>query len=270
MAKTFEHAIWSPETASISPKDVCEKLKLFLTSQNVDFFFDCKVLGINIKKKTLDVSKKISFGFGYLINCAGVYADYIAKQFGLAENHQILPFKGLYVMIKPNSGFDLKTNIYPVPNKELPFLGIHFTITSQGHIKIGPTALPALWRENYRGLNRFNQKEFLSISRWYLSTFCRNDFNFRGLVRTECKYFLKKNLITEANKLITTNVQSNKVSALQPGIRAQLYDKKQKHLINDFLFLTDQNSCHILNAVSPAFTSSFAVANHVIEGVISV
>lgn len=269
-ARTLENAIWSPETASVSPKEVCNKLRLLLISRKIDFFFGCKVLKVSTINKTIKTDKGEPFTFGYLINCAGVYADNIARQSNLAKNYQILPFKGLYISTKNNDEFSLKTNIYPVPNKMLPFLGVHFTVTASGQTKIGPTALPALWREHYQGFSGFSVKEILTILSWYFSSFFRNDFNFRKLAAVESKYLLKKNLIKEAGDLLRNDIQHIPFIKLQPGVRAQLYDKKNRKLVNDFVFLKEDNACHILNAVSPAFTSSFAMANYITQEVISV
>ena len=86
----------------------------------------------------------------WVVNAAGLYADKIALDFGFSERYRILPFKGLYLYSdEPPAAF--RTNIYPVPDLRNPFLGVHFTVKDDGHIKIGPTAIPAFWREQYRG-----------------------------------------------------------------------------------------------------------------------
>lgn len=87
---------------------------------------------------------------GYVVNAAGLYADKIAMDYGFSEKYRILPFKGLYLYSDEPPGA-IRTNIYPVPDLRNPFLGVHFTITADGKAKIGPTAIPALWRENYGG-----------------------------------------------------------------------------------------------------------------------
>ena len=99
--------------------------------------------------------------FKHLINSAGLYADKIAHQFGIGQKYTLIPFKGLYMEYKDSNL--IHKHIYPVPNLKNPFLGVHFTITISGKVKIGPTAIPAFWRENYEGISRFNLNEFLEV-----------------------------------------------------------------------------------------------------------
>ena len=82
------------------------------------------------------------------------YADKIAFDYGFSQDYKILPFKGLYLYAK-DDGLKLKTNVYPVPDLRNPFLGVHFTVTAENKTKIGPTAIPAFWRENYTGWDKF-------------------------------------------------------------------------------------------------------------------
>lgn len=96
---------------------------------------------------------------GHFINCAGLYADSIAKQFGFSQQKVLLPFKGIYLYCK--SG--LKRLVYPVPNLANPFLGVHFTVDVYGNVKIGPTAIPAFWREQYKWFDNFSAQELFQI-----------------------------------------------------------------------------------------------------------
>jgi len=100
---------------------------------------------------------------GYVVNAAGLYADKIAMDYGFSEKYRILPFKGLYLYSDEPPGA-IRTNIYPVPDLRNPFLGVHFTITADGKAKIGPTAIPALWRENYTGMDNFNFGELVEVA----------------------------------------------------------------------------------------------------------
>src|SRR5262249_22148636 len=115
---------------------------------------------------------------GTIINCAGLYASNIARDFGFAQDLHILPFKGVYLKY---TGDDkpLRTLLYCVPDMRKPFLGVHFAITADGGVKIGPTAIPAFWRENYGGFSGFNAAEMFDILRWEGELFIRNSFGFR-------------------------------------------------------------------------------------------
>ena len=247
--KTHKKALFSPNTASVDPKEVCYKLKDVLKKNGVEFFFNIRFEGCILDYK-------------YLINSAGVYADKIAQQFGLAHNYTLLPFKGIYLKYLTNK-VDIKTNIYPVPNLENPFLGVHYTITSDGSIKIGPTAIPAFWRENYEGFDNFSLKEMLVILYYEAKLFILNSFNFRNLAIEEMKNYSSKVFIQKAKDMVKSI--GNDFKPMPAGIRAQLLNTKTKELVQDFVVEHGVNSTHILNAVSPAFTCSFAFAKYVVN-----
>ncbi|MHB1731023.1 MAG: hypothetical protein ACYCVG_08730 [Leptospirillum sp.] len=105
----------------------------------------------------------------------------MARDFGYSADTTILPFKGIYLEYHSLSSEDrpVKTNITPVPNLGHPFLGVHFTIKVDGTVKIGPTAIPAFWRENDSGLSRFSLSELREILSWETSLFLSNDFAFQ-------------------------------------------------------------------------------------------
>lgn len=247
--KTYEKALFSPTTASIDPKEVCHTLKRYLKKKGIDFYFN-------------EPFEKTKLKYNYLINCAGSYADKIAQSLGLAKEYTLLPFKGIYLKYKTNKS-DVMTNIYPVPNLKNPFLGIHYTVTSDGSIKIGPTAIPAFWRENYQGVKNFSLKEFLEISYYEMKLFTLNAFNFRQLAFEEMKNYKTKVFIQKAKHLVK-HIEDD-FEPIPAGIRSQLLNKKTNKLVQDFLVEHGENSTHILNAVSPAFTCSFSFARYIVE-----
>ena len=247
--KTYKKALFSPNTASVDPKEVCFKLKKVLKEKGVNFFFNI----------SFENSK---FEYKYLINSAGAYADKIAQSFGLAQDYTLLPFKGIYLKYVTNKT-DIRTNIYPVPNLANPFLGVHYTITSDGSIKIGPTAIPAFWRENYKGFDNFNFKEMIEILYFESKLFLLNSFNFRKLAIEEMKNYNSKVFIKKA-KAMVKNIGDD-FKPIPAGIRAQLLNTKTNELVQDFVIEHGKNSTHVLNAISPAFTCSFAFAKYVVE-----
>lgn len=247
--KTYKKALFSPNTASVDPKEVCYKLKEILVNLGVKIYFNMSFFECKLR-------------YNYLINCAGAYADKIAQKFGLASDYTMLPFKGIYLKYMTNKT-DIKTNIYPVPNLANPFLGVHYTITSDGSIKIGPTAIPAFWRENYEGFDNFNLKEMLEILYYETKLFILNSFNFRNLAIEEMKNYSSKIFIQKAKDMVK-NI-GNDFKPIPAGIRAQLLNTKTNELVQDFVVEHGENSTHILNAVSPAFTCSFAFAKYVVK-----
>jgi len=247
--KTFQKALYSPTTASVDPKEVCYKLKEVLEEKGVEFYFNTSFEHCNLE-------------YCYLINSAGAYADKIAKKFGLAKHYTMIPFKGIYLKYLENKT-DIKTNIYPVPNLANPFLGVHYTITVDGSIKIGPTAIPAFWRENYKGIDNFNFYEMVEILYYTSKLFLLNSFNFRNLAFSEMKNYNSKIFIQKAKDMVF-NI-GNHFKPIPAGIRAQLLNTKTNELIQDFVVEHTKDSTHILNAVSPAFTCSFSFAEYVVN-----
>ncbi len=175
-----------------------------------------------------------------------------------------MPFKGLYLKYKKNKT-DIRTNIYPVPNLKNPFLGVHFTKTVAGDIKIGPTAIPAFWRENYTFTDRFRLREAVEILGWQSRLMLENSFNFRELAFEEMRKYNRKNFISQSKDLVKAIDEDGFGEFTRPGIRAQLLEKSTRKLVQDFVVEGDAESVHVLNAVSPAFTCSFPFAEHVVE-----
>ena len=250
--KTYKKALYSPSTASVNPKEVCYALRDQLIEKGVQFIFN-------------QTFETIAFNYNYLINCAGSYADKIAKAHGIAKNYTLLPFKGLYLKYYGDDK-PISTNVYPVPNMKNPFLGVHYTVTSKNEIKIGPTAIPVFWRENYQGLSGFKLNEFLEILYYSGKLFILNKFNFRELALSEVKNYCRKNLIKKSQQML--HKIGDDFRPMPAGIRAQLLDTQRNELVMDFMVEHVNHSTHILNAVSPAFTCSFAFAEHVVNQIL--
>ncbi len=176
-AKTFQKAIYSPTTASVEPHEVMNEITKDALGLGIRVLTGTRYLGHD-RGDVLTSSGRISAG--YIVNAAGLYADKIAMDFGFSADYRILPFKGLYLYSDEPVGA-IRTNVYPVPDMRNPFLGVHFTITAEGRIKIGPTAIPAFWREHYSGLANFNLRELIEISFREMGLFINNDFGFRKL-----------------------------------------------------------------------------------------
>ena len=155
--------------------------------------------------------------------------------------------------------------IYPVPDLRNPFLGVHFTVTVDGHVKIGPTAIPALWREQYGILDNINFGDMAEALMTEASLFVSAGFNFRELAFEESRKYWKPFMIRGASELVKGVDASSFGNYGRAGIRAQLLDKRTRTLVMDFHVEGDASSTHVLNAVSPAWTCSVPFAQHVVE-----
>lgn len=262
-AKTYQHALWSPHTATVDPLSIINCLVNELSSKGVVVKFNSSYV------KYLDENSVLSslgdkFIAHKIINTAGLYADKIAQDFGYANKYSVLPFKGLYLQCSAANP-PVKTNIYPVPNIDNPFLGVHFTVTANGSVKVGPTAIPALWRENYNKFDNFSLKEFISIAKSEMKLLISNKFNFRGLAIEELQKYNRYHLVKLASKMVKNINHSDFRNWGKVGIRAQLLNVETLELVQDFLIESGKTSLHILNAVSPGFTCSIPFAKYIVR-----
>jgi L-2-hydroxyglutarate oxidase LhgO len=259
--KTHERALFSPTTSSVDPREVM-----------ASFVHDAQNTGIEILTGTRYLAQgqngvMTSAGAitaGYVINAAGLYADRIARDFGFARDYRILPFKGLYLYANEGANA-VRTNIYPVPDLANPFLGVHYTVTADNKVKIGPTAAPAFWREHYTGFANINLAELGEILTREAGLFLRNDFGFRHLALSELRKYSKKRMVSMAAGLATGVDPRNYTDWGQPGVRAQLLNIRERRLEMDFRFEGDDRSFHVLNAVSPAFTCSLPFSHYLLD-----
>ena len=256
--KTLGRALWSPTTSTVDPAAVLSTLATRATERGVEISTGQSYKG---RKGDRILTENSAFSPGFVINAAGAYADKIARDFGQARNLFLLPFKGLYLYrtARPET---LRTHIYPVPDFNYPFLGVHFTLTADGLAKIGPTAVPAFWREQYRGLDNFSLSECLETIAHEFGLFLKSGFDFKHLAAQEFRKMLKSVLVNQASSLLDGVRRDQFTKWGAPGIRAQLYDIEQRKLVMDFCTRSDEKSFHVLNAVSPAFTSAMPFAEY--------
>ncbi len=259
--KTFQRAIFSPTTSTVDPASVMKVMVADAKSEGIQL--QPGVAYVRRDKRSVHTSAgKVTAG--YVVNAAGLYADRIARQFGFSDRYRILPFKGLYLYSNEPAG-SFKTNIYPVPDLKNPFLGVHFTITADGKAKIGPTAIPALWREHYRGLGRFKAGECAEIIMRSLGLMVNANFNFSELALQEARKYFRSRMVALAGALATGVRREHFRQWGRPGIRAQLLDVTTHKLEMDFVLEGDDRSMHVLNAVSPAFTCALPFSEFVCE-----
>ena len=268
-AKTCEVALFSPTTASADPKQVTGKIAQEVLQLGVQIHYQTGFSQLGSQpyshlKSIVQTTNGCQYQTKKVINCAGLYADYIAKQFGFANNYAIVPFKGIYLKYQ-GTDQPIKTNIYPVPNLNNPFLGVHYTVTVNNEIKIGPTAIPAFWRENYQGLSNFNLFECTTILKQQAQLWLNNSFNFRRLAVEEMRKYQRRHFVELAANMVKDIDQSKFTKWTAPGIRAQLLNTKTLTLEQDFVIEGNNHSIHILNAVSPAWTSSIPFARYVVD-----
>ena len=261
-AKTTGQAIYSPTTAIVDPIEVCQSLRRDMAQQGVQFHFNMPYEK-RLHGNSIRAGGKM-FDAGHIINCAGLYADRIAREFGFCNDYAIIPFKGVYLKY---SGTDkpIKCCIYTVPNLRNPFLGVHYSVTVDGTVKIGPTAIPTFWRENYHGFTKFDLQELMEVMRWEIPMFAFDAAGFRALAFREMRKYSRTHMASLAANMVKDIDFKRFDTWMRPGIRAQLIDKKSLKLLHDFVVESDGKSTHVLNAVSPAFTSSLPFGEWIVS-----
>lgn len=201
----------------------------------------------------------------FLVNCAGLQSDRIAALQGLRPGVRIVPFKGEYYNLRPEKRYLVRNLIYPVPDPNFPFLGVHFTRMINGEIHAGPNAVLALDREAYRKLG-FNTRD------------ARDIFSYPGFWNLVSKHWRAgaSEIIRSANRRafvrslrsLVPQILSNDIVPATPGIRAQAITPDGK-LCDDFIMLDGPNSIHVVNAPSPAATASLEIGKLISKRVLN-
>lgn len=263
-ATTFGKALYSPETAVIDPKLVVHVLADELVNKGIKLVKNSEVLKVDVKAKKV-IAKSGDYSYGFLINTAGLHADFIAHQFGVGLNYRILPFKGTYKKLKSPLADKIRGSIYPVPDLQFPFLGVHVTRTIQQSVYVGPTSIPAFGRENYSALKGVELGEGARMVSHLSKMILTNANGMRNLIFKELPKYSEYGFWQMSKALAPNMKREDLESTNKVGIRAQLIDLRDMKFIMDFLVEEGEDSLHILNAVSPAFTASFAFARYVYQ-----
>ena len=198
-----------------------------------------------------------------LINCAGLQSDRVAALGGVEAGARIVPFRGEYYLLTPESRYLVKNLIYPVPDPSFPFLGVHFTRTVQGGVEAGPNAVLGLAREGYKktDVRLKDLAEVLSYSAfWRLAG--KNWKTGAGEVFRS----LSKSAFVRGLRRLVPEVREEDLVPTEAGVRAQAL-KKDGTLVDDFLIVEGERSVHVLNAPSPAATACIPIGEAIVDRV---
>jgi (S)-2-hydroxyglutarate dehydrogenase len=261
MARSAGRALFSEYTAQVDPRAVLKQLRADLeVTGKAKVLTGQAFLGLAGESAAETTGGQIAFD--RFVNAAGAHCDRVARPFGVGLHYRLIPFKGLYRKLRPGRSFPVNGNIYPVPDVRNPFLGVHFTRSAQGEVWLGPTAIPALGRENY-GLFRGADAGGFRIAALDAVLFATNA-KFRSVALSEPKKYLARFFHRDAARLVRRYDPDDFEAADKVGIRPQLVDWRTKELVMDFVVEASGRSVHVLNPVSPAFTCSMALARQVV------
>jgi L-2-hydroxyglutarate oxidase len=198
-----------------------------------------------------------------VINCAGLHADRIAQQLGVGRDLRIVPFLGFYSELIPERRGLVRSHLYPAPDLEFPFLGVHLSRTFDGRVLVGPGSSLALGREAYeRGaINAMNLVDLVDTFTYPGFLRLLGKPRFRQLVRQEWKKSVSRRAVAEEARHLLPAIRDEDLTAGRGGIRAQLVDMAG-NLVDDLRIERTARSIHVLNAVSPALTCSLPFADH--------
>jgi L-2-hydroxyglutarate oxidase len=253
--------IWVETTGIVNYKQVCQKYAELIKQQGGELRLNTKVERIvqSGNKQVLETNKG-TFETRFVINCAGLHSDRIAKLGQVDPQAKIVPFRGEYYELTPEKRYLVKGLIYPVPNPDFPFLGVHFTRMIDGSVHAGPNAVLSLKREGYTKTD-FDLRDFAEVMTypgfWKLAA-KHADEGIKEIIRS----FSKAAFVHSLQKLIP-EVQPEDVIPTHAGVRAQALMSDGK-LVDDFLIVQGQNSVHVCNAPSPAATSSIEIGKAIV------
>ncbi|WP_377891041.1 L-2-hydroxyglutarate oxidase [Alkalihalobacillus sp. R86527] len=253
-----------PSTGIVDYKEVTQKLADILENRGVDLLSSTKVTNIEEEEQEVVVdTTRGTFKTRFLVNCAGLHSDRMAKLAGMYTDVKIVPFRGEYFEIKKEKSYLVNNLIYPVPNPEFPFLGVHLTRMMSGGIHAGPNAVLSLKREGYSKLS-FNMKDTVDVLTfegfWKMAA-----SNMKEGVKEMKRSFHKKSFVKSLQRLVP-DIQEEDVVPTHSGVRAQALLKDGK-LVDDFFVFPGKRSIHVCNAPSPAATASLEIGKVIADKV---
>jgi (S)-2-hydroxyglutarate dehydrogenase len=243
-------------------KQVCQKYAELAQNQGADLRLNTRVerMATTSSGRVLETNQG-SFEARYVVNCAGLQSDRIAQMGDVDPGAKIVPFRGEYYELTPEKRYLVKGLIYPVPNPDFPFLGVHFTRMIDGSVHAGPNAVLSLKREGYEKTD-FDFRDFMEVMTypgfWKLAA-KHADEGIQEIIRS----FSKAAFVRSLQRLIP-EVQMEDVVPTHAGVRAQALMNDGK-LVDDFLIIDGENSMHVCNAPSPAATSSLEIGKAIVE-----
>lgn len=258
--------IFVPQTGIVDYPAMCEKMGERIKEMGGEIFLNEKVVSIDNKGKTVHVNTdKSTYSGSLMVNCAGLYSDRVAKMNDDDVDSKIVPFRGEYYELIPEKEYLVNHLIYPVPDPNFPFLGVHFTRMINGGREAGPNAVLAYAREGYTKSD-INLKELFET------------LTYPGFIKVATKYWqtglgelyrsYSKKAFTKALQKLIPEIQESDLKPGGAGVRAQACDRTGG-LLDDFKIIENEKAINVINAPSPAATSSLSIGKTISEKVIS-
>ncbi len=255
-------ALKVPTTGIVDYKQVTETLASLIQEAGVDLFLGTKVKNLEEAQEEVVIdTNQGSFKSKYLINCAGLHSDRLVKMANIHTDLKIVPFRGEYFTLTKEKRHLVKGLIYPIPNPDFPFLGVHLTRMIDGSVHAGPNAVLSLKREGYHKTS-FNPKDAMDIFT-YPGFWKMAESNMKEGWKEILRSFHKKTFVKSLQRLVP-EIETKDVIPTHAGVRAQAMLKDGK-LVDDFYIIRGKRSIHVCNAPSPAATASLEIGKEIVR-----
>ena len=260
LAVTHNRFLWSPNTGISDSISIVNAMCDEFLSLGGEIHFDSKV---NLTESNGEIhDSRNQFAFKHVVNAAGAQADRISRSVGVGIDYAMLPFMGVY-RATSEKNLSLQRLVYPVPHPINPFLGVHFTLTIDGKVKIGPTAIPISGREQYSFAEGWSGSDIAQALKGMKSLITGDSHDFGAILKSEWPKIIQKSLVKESSGLVPSVMGVREWQRKPPGIRAQLVHLQTGKLEQDFIVTSQANATHILNAVSPGWTSAIPFGRYI-------
>ncbi|WP_105036282.1 L-2-hydroxyglutarate oxidase [Cryobacterium aureum] len=255
-------ALKVPSTGIVDYRGVCTALRRLIEQGGGEVLFDQKIVAVTTHPDAVTVSTKVAeFRADEFVNCAGLHSDRVASLAGLKPDVRIIPFRGEYFELTPESTHLVNGLIYPVPDPAFPFLGVHLTKMVKGGVHAGPNAVFALAREGYTWL-QINPRDTWESARWPGLWKLGKKFWRNGLDEV-ARSLSQKRFLASLRELVPALADDSLVPT-HAGVRAQAM-RRDGSLVDDFYFERAPRQIHVLNAPSPAATAGLEIGRAVAD-----
>ncbi|MCP9270092.1 L-2-hydroxyglutarate oxidase [Xenorhabdus sp. XENO-1] len=255
-------AILVPDAGIVNYPEIAAKLAEIIQARGGDIHYQQQVQNIREHNGYVEVqTQQTHYQAKWLVNCAGLHSDRIAQLAGYDTGMKIVPFRGEYYVLNSSKNYLVNHLIYPVPNPDFPFLGVHFTRMYNGKRDVGPNAVLAFKREGYRKTD-FSPRDLADV------------LTYKGFWKIASRYFnegmaemrrsFSRQLFTENARQLIPDLQPEDITPGPAGVRAQALTADGK-LVDDFHFVVGRRSLHVCNAPSPAATASMEIGREIVR-----
>lgn len=260
LANSRLNALWSPNTGVADPQAMLTIMEKALKAKGVAFKLGTLVSEVN-GSKVVTAGGQVIVAEKGTVNAAGPGSLILAKRAGLAKELALTPFKGRYRKAK----VDTPTHIYPVPNPDLPFLGVHASRTLRGITKIGPTATPTINFRRVTSKDSSDRQELFSSILGFARYTSRSPLTAAKTLADELRVTDPRQMLRDLQKIAPGIKQFSSAKMIQGPTRSQLVNLRTGELVDDFMTVREGNNLHLLNSVSPGWTTAFETGAEVVK-----